>query len=191
MGPVGDLAIALVAIGLAACSANVTETEAAGALRDGGVSDANAQTIDLEASCTPTEGGANALDACASLPPLCPDPTCPTYQCSSDGIAAACVVGQTYACVAPPPLFPDNPQADPGQADAQTVPPAACAVGKTFCYRNQQNFVTGKVSCPDVPDACANNPSCACLCGSPQYHCYEDCVCVESGGFATITCQQN
>ena len=148
-----------------------------------GASDADAQTIGREASCTPTEGDANPLDAsaCANLPPL----SGTSYQCYSDGIAAACVVGQTYACVAPPPLFPD-----PGNADAQTVPPAACVVGKTLCYRHQQNFVAGEVSCPDVPDACANNPSCACLCSSPPYHCYTECSCVESGGFATITCQQ-
>jgi hypothetical protein len=111
-----------------------------------------------KASCTPTEGGANPLDAsaCANLPPV--SGTSP--QCYSDGIAAACVVGQTYACVAPPPSYPYL-----GDAGAQTVPPAACVVGKTFCYRFQPTFVgtLAMVSCPKVPDACANNPSCACF----------------------------
>ncbi len=191
MGAVRYLAMALVATGLAACSANVIGREATSAVPDGGASDADAQAIGLEASCTPAEGGANPLDAsaCASLPALCPpqDPSCPSYQCSSDGIPAACVVGQTYACVAPPPSFPD-----PANADAQTVPSTACVVGKTFCYLRKPTFLVGAggASCPDVPVACANNPSCACLCGSPPYHCYEDCGCVESGGFATITCQQ-
>ncbi len=189
---VRDLAIALVATGLAACSANATEREGTSALRDGGASDADVRTIDLEASCTPTEGGASPLDAsaCANLPALCPaqarDPSCGTSdQCYSDGIAAACVVGQTYACVVPPPLVPD-----PGYADAQTVPPAACVVGRTFCYRNQSEHFGGEVSCPDVPDACTNNPNCACLCSSLAYGCSTECSCVESGGFATVTCQQ-
>jgi hypothetical protein len=165
MKVVRDVATALVATHLAACSANVA--------------------VGAGASCASTEGGATAPDAsaCANLPP----PPGSSYNCYGDGIPAACVVGQTYACVAPPPSFPA-----PGDAGAPTVTPAACVVGKTFCYRHQPTFssTSAEVSCPKVPDACANNPSCACLCSSSSYHCYTECSCVESSGFATITCMQ-
>jgi hypothetical protein len=163
MRPVRDLATALLATHLVGCSAHAG----------------------IEVSCRPTEGGANARDAsaCASLPPTI---IYDSRNCTGDGVPAACVVGQTYACVAPPPLYPP-----PGDAGSLTGPPAACVVGKTLCRRFQATGVgvSSTVECADVPAACANNPTCACLCGS-VYHCYSECSCVESGGFATITCMQ-
>lgn len=79
--------------------------------------------------------------------------------------------------------------------DAASAP--ICVVGQTYCYVRLPHFDTGQgtASCADFGTgglaACAQNPTCACLCDTSHggFYCQEECRCTEKGGLATVACR--
>lgn len=79
-------------------------------------------------------------------------------------------------------------------ASADAGPPVTCVVGQSLCHIYSTDPVGSQPSrdCETVPTGCADNPTCACICGQlPLYSCDQiPCSCDDTGGFVTISCQQ-
>jgi|GEM_PF-4482487 len=73
---------------------------------------------------------------------------------------------------------------------------SSCVVGQTYCeVRSVADVEIGvppTQSCANLSGplaACANAPNCACICSHGG--CGPPCTCADSGGLATVSCQEN
>jgi len=106
----------------------------------------------------------------------------------NDGAA----LGTPYTCTGGFFVAPDGATV-PASADAG-APRPVCVVGQSYCsvgVEDRSIDLLPTYDCKTLPagdlGACADNPTCACLCGQGVI-CDLDCACDDSGGFVTITC---
>ena len=107
----------------------------------------------------------------------------------NDGAA----LGTPYACTGGFYVAPDGATV-PASEDAGASRPV-CVVGQSYCrvdVSDRSIDVLPIYYCQTLPagglGACAENPTCACLCGQVAYCQEVNCACDDTGGFVTITC---
>jgi len=86
-----------------------------------------------------------------------------------------------------------------GGADTSSAAALTCVVGQTFCYifaalppqpGPDRVLIPQCRSVEEGAAACADAPTCACLCSSGRFHCETECRCQEHNGLPTMTCDQ-
>jgi hypothetical protein len=147
---------------------------AGGAGADGGAADAT--------------GGAGAGGATQSA--------CRQNHGSCPGDCTSCPNGQIAASLACP-IVPSNAACGGMHCclPAPTYPcgQGLCITGKSFCYRLASSTIV--YECMLLPAACAQNPTCDCLCppsSSPAGGCSFNgraCNCLDDNGAATVFCE--